>query len=550
MDKMPIVSRVCGGKYWEEAFEKFFVKVFLPDCDLPTDIVNYGFATPYLMVFEETKMSADAAVAYAKESGLADIAKNFGGSVVFFYPRNDGGWKDAPADLFASIIHESRISQYYEDGTAIMWDRFKKTWGARFIRGAVLRTCLYGFGASADYIATNCLKRIDGDGLYGPGDISPVCATLCNLTVLPEVSASDIPVVSVGNSEKVNALFKEKVTHLLVRDKADFAKDYEEFVGKFRRMVGNLEKEPDLAALGMIREEGFCTVPTAPDDAGDDKATKMHRIGYVAYCNKASLASGKKLPTVMCFHGGGDSAMCMTSVSGWHMVANKYGFLLISVENHLNSSATETVSLIEKLKEKYPIDPQRLYSTGFSMGGCKSWDIFQEYPKYFTAVAPMDATFEVGSNVWGQPALRLNKDTIVPTFYVGGEKTPLPELPFQAQKCVDRTAYVFEVNRVLTKYDVSYEHQENWKNKIWGIDGDDVIRKDNDERPGSTLTMNLFYSENNKCYTVFGSVSEQQHEVRHHTCEHAWRFMSCFTRLDDGTLVGGDKDEVLKALSE
>lgn len=546
MNEKPEVKRIDGGKVWEKEFEKFFAKVFVPDCDLYTDVINYGFQTPYLMVFEETKQSMEDAVAFAKKSGLAKIAEGFGGSVVFFYPTCEGGWENAPADLFESIIDESRISQYYEDGTAIMWDRFNKTWGARYIRGAVLRTCVYSFGKSADYAAKNLLKRKQGAGLYGPGDITPVVVSMQGLGVLPEIEAKDIPVISVGNGAEVNALLEKEVPNLLVKDVADYEKDYKEFAGTFRRMVGNLEKEPDLEALGMVREPGYEVVVTSPDDNGDDRATRTHKIGYVAYYNKSIMESGKKVPTVMCFHGGGDSAMCMSNLSGWAMVAHDHDFLLISVENHLNSSATETVFMIEQLKKKYPIDEEMIYSTGFSMGGCKSWDMMQEYPKYFAAVAPMDATFEVGSNAWGQPALRLNKETVLPVYYVGGEKTPLPELPFQAQKCVDRMGYVFEVNHVVTKYEVSYEKQEDWKNPIWGIDGDTVVKVPSPERAGSILTLNLFYSENGHCYTVFGCVNDQQHEVRHHTCENAWKFLSQFRRLADGTLVGGEREVIDK----
>ena len=59
-----------------------------------------------------------------------------------------------------------------------MYDRFAKKMGDLLIRGAVLRTCIYAKGEAADYVAANCLKTIWGDGLYGKGDITPVCCTL------------------------------------------------------------------------------------------------------------------------------------------------------------------------------------------------------------------------------------------------------------------------------------------------------------------------------------------------------------------------------------
>ena len=115
------------------------------------------------------------------------------------------------------------------------------------------------------------------------------------------------------------------------------------------------------------------------------------------------------------------------------------------MENHLNSTATEMMELIEILKDRYNIDSTRIYATGFSMGGCKSWDLYQEYPQVFAGLAPMDATFDVGRNIYDQEVKKgINENVIVPIFYAGGEITPLPELPFQAQ--------IITVNRIIQEY--------------------------------------------------------------------------------------------------
>lgn len=123
MDKMPEVQVLeDGSKMWCHTFEQFEAKVYVPKCELLTDMINYGFRAPYLMVFEETRNTMEEAKKFADTSGLAKIAAEFGGSVVFFYPVNDGGWSKAPSDLFASIISQSKIHQYYQDGAAVMRD--------------------------------------------------------------------------------------------------------------------------------------------------------------------------------------------------------------------------------------------------------------------------------------------------------------------------------------------------------------------------------------------------------------------------------------------
>ena len=145
----------------------------------------------------------------------------------------------------------------------------------------------------------------------------------------------------------------------------------------------------------------------------------------------------------------------------------------------------------------------------------------------------MDATFDYGQNLYGQPSPgyhgcgKINDKIRVPVFYAGGEETPLPELPCQAQKCLDRMAYVMKVNDCKTEYNVKFDNQEIWKDKIWGISGD-KIEKIEDKSRNSVLTLNYFESKDGGIYTVFASVSGQGHECRYHTCEHAWRFMSQF----------------------
>ena len=536
-----------GTKIWEAELSTFAVKTYLPKTDLPADIVNFGFRAPYLMIFEEKRLSKEEAKAFADDNGFSKVASSFAGSVTFFYPLCEGGWEKAPDTLFADIIAESRISQYYENGMAIMYDRFAKKMGDPYIRGAIIRTCVYGYGASADYVAKHCLKTIQGMGLWGPADVTPVCCILQGLSVVPKPERRDIPVVSVGNGDEENAALLASLNDVLICEKGDVPKNYKEFVGRYRRMVGNLELEADLDQMGMIREPSYVTVKTSPDNRGDDKDTTEHRIGYVAYYNKGLMDHGNKVPLVMCFHGGGDSTFFMATCSGWYRIAAENGFLLICVENHLNSTATETIEMIGKLKEKYAIDETRIYASGFSMGGCKSWDMMQEYPKVYAAIAPMDATFDVGSNSYGDPIGEFNQSVLVPTFYAGGEITPLPELPFQAQKCIDRMRYVFQVNQVKKPYDVKLEEKENWENPIWGVNGDYTCQLVNKERENSVLTLQLFESTNGKCYSVFGCVGNQAHEVRHHTCEQAWKFLSQFRRLPDGSIEGGDF-ETIKAL--
>ena len=547
MEKMPEVKKTEEGAFWKNAYEKFEARIYVPKSPLQGDILNYGFNAPYLLVFAEKTMDESEQVAFAHEHGFEKLASDFDSSVVFITPVTstvDGkcDWKSAAPDILSEIISNSKIHQYHKDGVVIANNVFRHAIDGYFIRGAIFRIVLCGFGSGADYIAENCLHHFEGDGLWGRSDLAPATCVLTGLSVAPEVGADDIPVISYGNSEEANELFASRCKHFIKRDSAasaqNFIDDYYSFARQFRRMNGPLQIDPDLEKDGLVIEPGIAEVKTSPDNCGDDKGTKNHKIGYFAFYNKdlfeSETARTKGVPLVFGFHGGGDSCFFFSTMAGWAKICHRHNFLLVTIENHLNSTATEMIELLEILKKKYRIDTTRIYATGFSMGGCKTWDMIQEYPEVIAAAAPMDATFDVGCNVYGNKVEKgINEKIPVPVFYAGGEVTPLPELPFQAQKCLDRMAYVLLLNnaKAADRYEqeVTLENKDSWENKIWGINGDEVEQL-YDESRNATLTMQKFKSEDDRIISIFASISGQGHDCREHTCENAWKFMSQFTR--------------------
>lgn len=521
-----------GSRIWRHSFELFTATVYVPKNSLPDDVINFGFESPYILIFSDDLLDEDKMKEYADKNELAFFASKYATSIVFINANTPGGFLKAKAGLFEEIIENTKIHQYYEDGMAILNNRFTKQCDGYAIRGALFKSCVMGFGNAADYIANNLLKTVMGAGLWGRADITPTACILEGLSVMPEVQRRDIPIVSINNSQTINDSLKRQAENLKIMDKPS----YEEalfYAASFRRWGwdGVLSKEPDFDELKMEKEFGMLKVPVSSDNEGDDMNLPEHNIGYISFYNKGLLKE-KKVPLLLAFHGGGDSAMYIAYVSEWYRVANANDFLLVCVENHINSTAREMMTLIDHLCERYPVDRERIYASGFSMGGCKSWDLYQEYPNVFAGLAPMDATFEVGLNVYGKEVKgAINRDVMVPIFYTGGEETPLPELPFQAVKCLDRMKYVLEVNDCKTKNNMSFENQEAWPNKIWGIDGDSS-EKYYDSAREAYLTVQYFESNDGNIYTAFGSISGQGHECRYHTCLTAWEFLKKFKRVN------------------
>ena len=47
------------------------------------------------------------------------------------------------------------------------------------------------------------------------------------------------------------------------------------------------------------------------------------------------------------------------------------------------------IELIEKVEKEFPIDPDRIYVTGLSMGGYGTWDLIARFPDKFAAAIPI-----------------------------------------------------------------------------------------------------------------------------------------------------------------
>ena len=161
----------------------------------------------------------------------------------------------------------------------------------------------------------------------------------------------------------------------------------------------------------------------------------------------------------------------------------------------------------------------------------RSLGYFQAFPEIFAGLAPASALFPVHGNAFGKSLEDgINTTVAVPIFYSGGEKSHLPELPFQAESAVERVQYATKVNKCKKSFDgLSFADKEKWEDPIYGIPGDRV-EEIPDETRGSVLTIRYYDSEDGVCRTAFASVSGQVHECRHHTNENAWKFISKFTR--------------------
>lgn len=150
-------------------------------------------------------------------------------------------------------------------------------------------------------------------------------------------------------------------------------------------------------------------------------------LNYLVYLPKIYNAS-EKWPLILSLHGSGERGADITAVKRWgiHKVLkenDKLPFVVVSPqlpEGEMWEMKINLLSdLLDKIESNYNIDSDRLYLTGYSLGGYGTWNFAILKPERFAAIVPIS-----GGAISPQRAQRLDKlpiwvahgdsDTIVP----------------------------------------------------------------------------------------------------------------------------------------
>lgn len=129
--------------------------------------------------------------------------------------------------------------------------------------------------------------------------------------------------------------------------------------------------------------------------------------------DESALRDGP-VPLVLVLHGGGGNAENAEQMTGFTEKAQKEGFIVVYPEGrgrfrnklltwnagHCCGYAMEqnaddvgfVRALIDKLIERYPVDPRRVYATGMSNGGMMAHRLGRELSGRLAAIAPVVAT--------------------------------------------------------------------------------------------------------------------------------------------------------------
>lgn len=178
------------------------------------------------------------------------------------------------------------------------------------------------------------------------------------------------------------------------------------------------------AAFAADKVEKPSPAPAGPRlnvDSFEAKTYESPKGGKLLYRQlaPAGIKAGRKYPLVLLLHGAGgrgsdnvrqvtDAGVCPGLLNKVNF-AKRYECYMIApqvprgkrwVEVSWSAKAHDmpkapgdqmrmTLEVVDAAVKKYPIDPNRVYVTGLSMGGYGTWDVIQRRPKFFAAAVPV-----------------------------------------------------------------------------------------------------------------------------------------------------------------
>ena len=257
-----------------------------------------------------------------------------------------------------------------------------------------------------------------------------------------------------------------------------------------------------------------------------------------------NLNKAFKYPLVMalCCTTGNPQAEVKTN--GWDKIVLKENIIVISptYNNYATYSETSYIKkVIDDAIKRYPIDTERIYSTGFSNGGALSVAMVSTYPKLLAAISAMG--WMVGMN-------NLSSNAKIPFMVIQGtnestKKTSSGSMSIMNDE-IEAIKDLFTYNNMKEKNIIpNYDKTPFWgyipdeKGSIYPTYLDyDIYGKTSTKRSGVEWQINKYYTQGYKLpLAVLVLVDGANHIPHDYNSYLAWNFFKGFRRLSNGTLV-------------
>ena len=265
----------------------------------------------------------------------------------------------------------------------------------------------------------------------------------------------------------------------------------------------------------------------------------------------------KNVPVVFFYHGGSDNPSEAAEMSRFHEIGEKEHFITVYPWSTnragwnmelLKDQADDLAyckELILYMLKHYPVDPSRVYLSGFSNGAGMAQTVAMIYPELVAALGHIDSNWpgvrygrvEVDYQTVEPMRIALEKQQErqidMPVWYTYGTREASSPV---CRGCSQQHQYDFwkQFNRIEVKLTRELEDPLLPEH---GVDGDtsETLYPDI-QHPDHYYTVQHFFNAEGRNYYNFALMHHKGHEVAPKDAQLSWNYMKQFRREKDGTV--------------
>lgn len=277
----------------------------------------------------------------------------------------------------------------------------------------------------------------------------------------------------------------------------------------------------------------------------ENMKTEQFRIddhGTVYVYMPDDIKEYEKFPLILDMNCTGGDPESEVISNGWDTEAVKERFIVVSPEYNDASTYSEVdymMEVVEQAVEKYPIDEERIYATGFSNGGALSVALASEHPERFAAIS---------ASGWMVPANHTDHGYSMPFQLLQGTEE-FTDTDNNGNKEVmedEREA----LESLFAMNDMDYGKGNYALTPYWGYQPDktnvfypkytdyDIHGENAEKKSGVRWTVNDYYKDGYTYpFAQLIMIDRAQHVMHSNHAELAWDFFKHFLRNREGIII-------------
>ncbi len=448
----------------------------------PADFNFQGNNTPLIYVLGDKPYTEETANTALNELGFRQIADKESCTVLFVSPSDGAAWGEDDYAMMQALAGNATDNYYYGTDYSAGVSEEGKFFSSRF------RHYIFAEGTGAAF-AKQYLD-VDGACYYMPEWYS-----WCDAFGAGYVYAED------SLTAKAVADGWEKVRHtnrMFINNRVSFLTPY--YYWDEMNVAETVETfETKYEEIGTL--EYYFYVPETVDL---NSKTEVY-------------------PLVFVLHGSGMHPAAVAQNTSWPKIAAEENLIVVSVNGLYNTEndANAVADLIDELEEKYAIDEERVYCTGFSKGARLSYDLGTAYPEKVAGIGLYEP-------VTGKIEVKTPEYTL-PTYSLMGQNDFYKIFPSDNENA----SAIFDALGKVNGFSYNYDE------KIGGLWGREFSLTNSivleDER--AVLNENYIQSEmDGTVYTKLVDIQNVSHNVLPDSSKEVWKFLSQFSRNADGSI--------------